>query len=425
MRVLLVNTSERTGGAAVSTHRLMEALNNNGVKAKMLVTSKETANINVVGLARGWQMRFNFLWERLCIYLHLHLSKTHLFELDIANAGVDITQLPEFKEADVVHLAWINQGMLSLRGIRKILESGKPVVWTMHDLWPLSSICHLSLGCEKFKTHCTRCPYLPGGGRERDLSWRVWERKKQIYSRHRISFVACSRWLCDEGKASGLSTGQEVEGIPNPLNTTVFCPGNKHDARTSLGLPTDKRLIVFVAQRATNVNKGMQYLIDACRMMAEAHPDMTTNTGIVILGGHAEEFEGRLSLPVYPLGYVNDERKIVRVYRAADLFVLPSLSENLPNTIMEAMACGVPCVGFKVGGIPEMIDHKKNGYVAEYKNAADLAEGIHWTLSEASYEVLAREAVAKVASHYSQRAVAMKYLDVYQRAMDNKKRRND
>lgn len=126
MRVLIINTSGRTGGAAVAANRLMEALNNNGEKAKMLVCDKDTDQITVVGLHNGLRRHLNFLWERWCIFVRMHFSKKNLFEVDIANAGMDITKLREFKEADVIHLSWINQGMLSLKGIRKILESGKP-----------------------------------------------------------------------------------------------------------------------------------------------------------------------------------------------------------------------------------------------------------------------------------------------------------
>ena len=122
-------------------------------------------------------------------------------------------------------------------------------------------------------------------------------------------------------------------------------------------------------------------------------------------------------MKAHPLGYVNDEQRIVDVYNAADVFVLPSLSENLPNTIMEAMACGVPCVAFKVGGIPEEIDHLKNGYVAAYRDAADLAKGITWVLQEADYESLSQQAIHKVSQCYSQQSVALKYLDVYQQAL--------
>lgn len=421
MRVLLVNTSERAGGAAVATRRLMDALNNNGIKASMLVANKETDNINVVGLPHSWRHRLAFLWERLCIFKHLRFSKKHLFELDIANAGVDITSLPEFKRADIIHLAWINQGMLSLAGIRKILKSGKPVVWTMHDLWPASSICHLSLGCGKFKSHCSHCQYLPDGGGGKDLSYRIWERKNNFFKPYNISFVACSKWLAMEAKESGVIRGQIVTDIPNPLNTSVFCKKDKRAARTALELPHDRQLMAFVAWKATNVNKGMNYLMEACNGLVSKYPEMRENAGVVILGGHAEDFEGRFGMPVYPLGYISEEKKIVDVYNAVDVFILPSLSENLPNTIMEAMACGVPCVGFKVGGISEMIDHRKNGYVAMFKSADDLAKGIRWVLDEADYDALSRDAIRKVVSRYSQQAVAMKYIEVYNRAVASKR----
>ena len=410
MRVLIVNTSERTGGAAVAANRLMKALNNNGAKAKMLVRDKDTEALTVVPLPQSPRLRWHFLWERLVVFCRLHFSRQHLFEVDIANAGSDITRLPEFQEADVIHLHWINQGMLSLKGIQKILRSGKPVVWTMHDIWPATALCHVTLGCERFTTQCTHCRLLPGGGSSNDFSTTIWQRKQQMLAKGNIYFVACSRWLASEAKRSALLKGQKITSIPNPIDTRIYKRGNKQEARRRLGLPLDKKLILFASQRVTNVNKGMDYLTEACRQLQVA------DAAVVILGGHAEEVVSQLSLETYPLGYVNEEKRIVDVYQAADVFVLPSLSENLPNTIMEAMACGVPCVGFKVGGIPEEIDHRQNGYVAEYRNAEDLARGIGWILSEADYEQLSQSAVQKVVQSYSQQSVALKYLDVYHQA---------
>ncbi len=418
MRVLIVNTSERTGGAAIAANRLMEALINNGVKAKMLVRDKETGSITVIGLGKRWLQMWRFLWERFCILCHLRFSKEHLFDIDTAQTGEDITKLRAFQEADVIHLHWINQGMLSLTDIRKILDTGKPVVWTMHDIWPATSLCHVTLGCDKFTTSCQSCKLLPNGGSSTDLSVKVWNRKKLLMQhRNNIYFVACSRWLAHEAERSSLLDGNKVNAIPNPINLQLYLKTDKSEARTRLGLPQDKQLICFIAQRATNVNKGMQYLIDACEKLNAGHPELKDAMGVVILGGHAEEFDSRLVYPVYPLGYVNDQRKLADVYNAIDLFVTPSLSENLPNTIMEAMACGVPCVGFNVGGIPEMIDHRKNGYVAAYKDAEDLARGIYWTLNEADYGRLAAEAQTKVRTSYSQDVVAHKYIDLYEQAM--------
>ena len=408
MRVLIVNTSERTGGAAVAANRLMKALINHGVKAKMLVRDKETDSLTVIGLPKSPMLHWHFLWERLVVFIRSRFSRKHLFEIDLANTGSDITRLPEFQEADVIHLHWINQGMLSLGGIQKILRSGKPVVWTMHDIWPATAICHLTLGCRSFTSACKSCKLLPKGSR---LAQSVWRKKQRLLEDENIYFVACSHWLEQEAKSSALLKGHKITSIPNPIDTHIYnnrC--NKQEARQRLGLPADKKLILFVSQRVTNRNKGMDYLMEASEMLKDL-PQL----GVVILGGHAEEVTTQL--PTFPLGYVNDEHRIVDVYNAVDVFVLPSLSENLPNTIMEAMACGVPCVGFRVGGIPEEIDHKQNGYVADYRSAEDLARGIRWILTEADYESLSQHAVQKVAQTYSQQSVALKYLDIYQQAM--------
>ena len=415
MRVLIVNTSERTGGAAVAAYRLMDALNNNGVKAKMLVREKERGSLQVSGLSSRWWPQWCFLWERLCIWFHLGFRRSHLFELDMANIGTDITSLPEFLEADVIHLHWINQGMLSLGNICKILASGKPVVWTMHDIWPATAICHYARGCEAFHQQCRKCPILPKFG-VGDLALRVWQRKQQMLSGHRVSYVACSQWLADEARKSALLDGQRVTSIPNPIDTRIFRPVDKQACRQQLSLPADKRIILFVSQRVTDPRKGMSYFVDALRLLAEQHPEMKQNTVVAILGGHAEDVARELSLPAYPLGYVSDTKRIVQVYNAADVFVLPSLEDNLPNTLMESMACGVPCVGFKVGGIPEMIDHQQNGYVAEFQQTDDLAAGIRYVLDGADYAVLSQQCQHKVAHSYSQQSVAKRYIEVYEDA---------
>ena len=415
MRVLIVNTSERTGGAAVAANRLMKALNNHGIKAKMLVRDKETDSLTVSALPRSPWLRWNFLWERLVIFVRCHFSRKHLFEIDLANTGSDITRLREFQEADIIHLHWINQGMLSLNSIRKILRSGKPVVWTMHDIWPATAICHVTLGCRHFTTRCYGCRLL-GKGDGDDLSTTVWQRKRRMLNDENIFFVACSRWLESEAKASALLKGHKITSIPNPIDTHIYNRYHKKEARERLGLPQDRRLILFSSQRVTTPLKGMDYLIEACQLLGDLTKSQTPYE-VVILGGHAEEVVEQLPLKAHPLGYVNEEQRIVDVYNAADVFVLPSLSENLPNTIMEAMACGLPCVGFKVGGIPEEIDHKQNGYVANYRSAEDLARGIQWILNEADYESLSRNAIQKVVRNYSQQSVALRYAEVYQQAM--------
>lgn len=402
----------------MAANRLMDALNNNGVKAKMLVRDKDTDCITVAGLGDGVLLRWKFLWDRWRIFCHLRFSRNHLFDIDAGYCGTDVTKTREFQEADVIHLHWVNQGMLSLKDIRKILESGKPVVWTMHDFWPATGICHYPRKCVAYKTGaCHNCQYLPGGGSAKDLSTKIYKRKARIWSAHNVIFVTCSRWLGSVVRDSGLLTGKTVVSIPNPIDTHEYHPCPQEDARRRLSLPLGKRLILFASQRATDKRKGMEYMVEACRKLVEKEPGLKDTAAVVILGGHSDEFADCLPLPVFPIGYVSDSRKIVDVYNSADLFVLPSLEDNLPNTIMEAMACGVPCVGFDTGGIPEMIDHRRNGYVAAYKDAADLAEGMRWVLLEADRKKLSDDALHKVSISYSQQSVSVKYIETYTQAL--------
>ena len=413
MRILIVNTSESTGGAAVAANRLMEALKNNGVKAKMLVANKTSDQITVVGLSHRWLQRWRFIWERFSVYCRLHFSRRNLFAIDIANTGADITSLPEFREADLIHLSWINQGMLSLGDIRKIVKSGKPVVWTMHDLWPATAICHYARQCAMFKTGCHNCRLLPGGGSANDIASKVWSKKKALYHNSNIHFVTCSRWLETQARQSGLLVGQRVSSIPNPIDSRVFAPSGRREARLRMCLPEHGRVILFVAQRVDDDRKGVAYFVEAVNSLAASSPDFASTTSVAVIGKNSEQVAAGINIPTFALGTVSGSHAMALAYNSADVFVLPSLEDNLPNTIMEAMACGVPCVGFRVGGIPEMIDHRRNGYIANFKDTADLAKGISWVLDEADRAALSAEARGKVLHCYSQQSVASQYIEVY------------
>ena len=416
MRVLLINTSERIGGAAISCGRLMEALRKNGIKVKMLVRDKQTDEIAVVPLPHSWKLLWVFLWERLRIWMTNGFHRQNLFKVDIANAGNDVTQFPEFQQADIVHLHWINQGMLSLKGIRKILESGKPVVWTMHDMWPCTGICHHARDCEGYWHDCGNCPYLLKPSKH-DLSYSVYQQKKKTLAGHRINYVACSQWMEQQARKSSLLQGQNIVSIPNPINTSIFRPSNKQEARERCILPQDMKLILFGSVKITDKRKGVLYFIDSCKLLAERHPELKEQIGVVVLGNRSEFLADQLPFKVFPQEFLMDDHKIADIYNSVDLYATPSLEENLPNTIMEAMACGVPCVGFNVGGIPEMIDHLHNGYVADYKSTEDFTNGIYWVLNAPDYDRMSAEATRKVQTHYSSRVIAQKYIQIYNKLL--------
>lgn len=387
----------------------------------MLVRDKETGQITVCALQKSWRNRFRFVWERVVIWKANAFKKHNLFQVDIANTGADITSLPEFKEADIIHLHWINQGFLSLKSIRKIIDSGKPVVWTLHDMWPFTGICHYSGSCDKYLTECHHCPLLLHGGSQKDLSTRVFRKKEKMLREAHITFVACSQWLEKLASQSALLTGQRVVSIPNAINTSLFRPENKATARLSFNLPADKILLLFSSMKITDKRKGIDFMVEACRYLAETQPQLAEKLGIVIVGKEAAAMKGMFPFPVYAVDYVADEKRMASLYNAVQAFVTPSLQDNLPNTIVEAMSCGTPCVGFEVGGIPEMIDHKINGYVARYQDSEDLAEGILYVLQQADYDSLSRAAVKKAGMTYGESAVAMKYIKIYNQSTDRAK----
>ena len=411
MRVLIVNTSERTGGAAIAANRLLRALNNNGVEARMLVRDRKTDASDVANIPPSWRHKAKFLWERGVIWMNNGLSKQGIFQVDIANAGTDITSLDDFKWADVIHLHWTNQGFLSLNDLDRILSTGKPVVVTLHDQWYFTGICHYSGYCEKYKSQCENCPMLKG--KRLDLAKKVFDRKRAMYEGRNVTFVGCSRWMADLARQSALTQGHMVTNIPNAIDTDVFTPMDKAAAREKHGLPQDKYLLLFGAQRITDERKGFSFLVEACEHIAMHHPTLPGHLGVVVLGGDAEKVKSALPLPVYPVNYLSNEAEIAELYNAVDLFVTPSLQDNLPNTIVEAMSCGTPCVGFNVGGIPEMINHKQDGYVADYCDSIDFAQGIAWCLNEARLPALSAAARTTALSTYSEAAVAQRYLEVY------------
>ena len=408
MRALIISTSDIHGGAAIAAYRLMHALNANGVPAEMLVCNKQSDNPLVHQVGNKTQNRLNFYRERARIFATNRFSKKNLFDVSIANSGFSITKLPQFKEADIIHLHWINQGMLSLSEIGKILAAGKKVVWTMHDMWPFTGICHHAGTCTNFQHSCGNCPYLKRAS-DNDLSNKIFLQKQQIYDKGKITFVACSNWLKDLALKSPLTQNGKVVSISNPIDTEIYFPQNKFEIREQLNLPADKKIILFAAAKASDKRKGVDYLIEASKLLSHKKEELL----FLIVGSQGEAIAAELAVPSRALGYIPSE-KMPEWYNAADLFVTPSLQENLPNTIMEAMACGTPCVGFNIGGIPEMIDHGKSGYVAEYKNAEDLANGLSWTLFEADFRLLSENARKKVMSEYAQQKIVNRYLKVYE-----------
>lgn len=403
MKVAIINTSERTGGAAVAAERLGNALKKFGIQVDKLVR-KDT-----------WLNRFRFYWERLIIFLCNHLNRKNLFTVSIANTGTDLSEDSLVKEADIIHLHWINQGFLSVSDLGKLIDSGKPIVWTLHDLWPATAICHYPDKCKKYQSECSLCP-LQVTDFLFDLANWIYNRKMRI-GLNKIHFVGCSKWITEMAQKSSLLEGASFASIPNPIDISVFKPLSKDDSRDRFHLPEGKFLLLFAAAKLSDRRKGAVYLIEACSVLKQYYADKIE---IVLMGNGSEELCQALPFKVNSLGYISDTSTMVAAYSCADLFVIPSLEDNLPNTIMESMACGTPCVGFATGGIPEMIDHCVNGYIANYKDANDLANGIRWILEYKDRLALSDACVKKVQESYTEEVVAKRYMALYKELLQRK-----
>ncbi|SMO60637.1 glycosyltransferase [Solitalea koreensis] len=418
MKIVLINTAEQTGGAAIACKRLMQALRKSGVHATMIVRDKSTVDENIVSVNRSTFISklnfFKFAWERLTIFLNNSLSKKHLFAVSIANIGIDLSKTKAVNEADVIHLHWVNQGFLSLKNIQQLINTGKPIVWTMHDMWPLTGICHHSLGCLHFQESCGNCHFLQHPTHN-DLSHRIWLKKNTLLKRNNIHPVAVSSWLAQQVRHSSLWREKAVKTIPNVINIDAFQPLPKIETRQQLGLPAGKKIILFSAAKINDPIKGFQYLKEALSMLTK---DATVkNQLFLMIVGEIKndpDFLNEIPCDYKYFGRINDQQLMPLFYAASNAVVSTSLYETFGQTLIEAMSCGSIPIAFNNSGPVDIIDHKTNGYLANYLNSEDIAKGIHWALFESDTVQVGNTMREKVANAYSESVVAHKYIEIYE-----------
>lgn len=398
MRVALLTTYPH-GGAGIACRRLQAALLEFDVQADLL--TRENAP------------RWPFFAERLS-FLPFERDKSVRFSFSLANFGSNLANHPVVRQADVLHLHWINQGFLSLQNIRQLADLGKPIVWTLHDMWAFTGGCHYSGSCTNYLQACGNCPFLRRPG-PNDLSHRVWHRKKQELPAN-MHFVTCSEWLAERARASALLRDYTIVSIPNPIDTTAFAPSSAEERlqfRRQHGIGEASLLVLFVAVKVQDERKGFRFLQQALSELKAKHSDL--NLELLVLGHSRQEDMAALPYPAHLLGMVNDVKQLAKIYGAADVFAIPSLEDNLPNTVMEALACGTPVVGFETGGIPEMVEHRQNGFIAAQGDSAGLAAGIAWVGE--NREPLREAARKKAMQAYTNTVVAQRYLALYRQLL--------
>lgn len=412
----MLSFHQSNGGAAIACNRLVKAMRDQGLEVHHLV-QEGSANPDVELLTTNiWDKLFNFLRfvaERL-YFLPYEKNKSIRFLYNPGLFGKNISTHPVIQKVDIIHLHFTNFGFLSIQNIAQLCALGKPVVWTLHDMWAFTGGCHHSGTCENYQSKCGFCKEFMKYPAKNDLSNRLWEKKIKAFKQKNLSAITCSQWLLMRAKKSSILQHHHLAAIPNTLDTEqIFVPKHKKDAKRTLGLSENIPLILFVAVRPNAPKKGFKQFIEAVQLL-----ENKTSIQIGIIGNVVDKtpFEG-LSQAITYFGHVDSPEKMANIYQASDAYVTTSLEENLPNTIMEAMACGTACVGFEVGGIPEMIDHQENGYVAKAFEVADFAEGMLVVLEKS--EVFGESARQKVLKNYTEEIIVKKHLTFYQDCLEH------
>lgn len=417
MKVTLINTTDAGGGAPVACLRLLKALEQKQVDVNLMVQEKQTAEPRVKAISAGlsgWlKTGFDFLYERIPFIVFKGKEKSLRFAFSTANAGTDISTHHDVLNADILHLHWTNAGYLSIDDLKKLFRLEKPVVWTLHDMWAFTGGCHYSGGTDHFVNECGNCWMLRNPGDD-DISHTGWLRKAEMYRGVRnIVFVTCSHWLAREARKSSLLKDFRIETIANPIDTDLFSPGDKPALRAKWFINPQSKIILFGAANVLDRRKGITYLVDALGILKNNVQD-TGDIEIVLFGKNKAFDVSLLPFKVYDMHIIASQQDMAELYALADVFVNPSIEDNLPNTIMESLACGTPVVAFNTGGIPDMVDHLQNGYLAQFKSPADLAAGISYVLNSDKKETLSANARQKVSDNFTNEIIALKYIALYQ-----------
>jgi glycosyltransferase involved in cell wall biosynthesis len=415
MKVLHLSTSDSAGGAARSAHRIHAAFAGSGVDSRMQVLYRGTDDPTVQavpprGLAARIGLRLRDRWlARGRRGWHSDNTTLHSF----GEAGAGIAGRLDAAAADVLNLHWV-PGLLSIADIGRL---AKPLVWTLHDMWAFCGGEHYAPddASARFR-HGYRTDNRPAGERGPDLDRRAWEAKRRAWMHQRFTVVAPSQWLARCARESVLFAESPVHVVPYAIDAErTWRPVPRAAARAALGLPPAARLVLMGADGGVaDPRKGGDLLREAIARVVQAGDD---GVELVVYGQARPAGDTAWPCPVHWLGPVRDDRVLVLAYSAADAMVVPSRQDNLPNTALEAQACGTPVVAFDVGGLPDIVVHGETGWLAPAFDTAALAEGVRWAIGDAERARRLSEAARRRAlERYAPAMSAERYRAIYEEA---------
>jgi glycosyltransferase involved in cell wall biosynthesis len=415
MKILHVNTLDRKGGAAKVASVLVQNQNSIGNISNLAVGAKLSDNLDSFTINGHNSLSYcsrKFIGKDILYAINCRLRIFIANDINYFN-NHRLFSSKKFKEADIIHCHNLHGNYFNLSSLEKISKL-KPVIWTLHDMWAVTGHCAHSFECQKYQAGCNHCPHLDVYQKIAwDNSFYLWKKKKDIYTKAKLEIVVPSLWLKNIVEKSILNQ-QPVNLIYNGIDTNLFKPQDKIQTRKELGLPLDKKIILFLADGGKNNPwKGWEY----AEKIAESFIN-DKDTIFLCVGGNNNKLNN-----IDFTGYIADPKKIAQYYAAADVFLFPSLAENFPLVVLEAMSCGLPVLAFKVGGVPEAVNHKENGYIAEYKNQEDLTNGLRWLLKLNPEEIktISLNCSTRVRDNFSLDLMAKNYFNLYQKVLNSKK----
>lgn len=410
MKIVHVTFSDNYGGAAIAAKRHCLAMKKQGIDASMLVVHKYEKNKSFIKSIYNNKI-FNFIKEKINLYSERLLLKrfTPKGTFSFPLLGNSIHNHPLIQTADIIYLHWVNHSMLSIKDIENLLRTNKTIYWFLHDMYPLTGGCHHSFECNKYKSKCNKCSLL-NDRFNLDIAQKQFNKKFKRWNKYNnFKIISPSKWLSICATESAIFRNHQIYICPNPIDSTLFKPIDKIVAKSIMNLDLNKKTLIFSADNKDNHYKGWIYLKQVLNKLdCEKYQ-------CLILGDYNETIDNEIQIKTTYTGYIHDDYSLMVAYNAADILVIPSLAENFPNVIVEAMSCGIPCIGFNVGGIPDLISTGKTGYLAEYKNVNDLKKGIEFCLENNDiYETLSKNARKFIEEYCSYNKVKDYYKDLHQ-----------
>jgi glycosyltransferase involved in cell wall biosynthesis len=419
MKIVQINTNDIRGGAARAAYRLHRGLLQIGEDCRMLVKRKDSTDDSVFVVtpknsAEKFDQEFFLSAAIQGHYINSHRTDISNTIFSLPYPGYDLSVLPLVQAADIVNLHWVAYYQSPLT-LHKLFALGKPVVWTLHDQWAFTGGCHYAAGCEKYRQDCVACPQLADD--PFDLPAAVLRDKIEFFRGSNLTIATPSRWLAACARESRLFKDLRVEVIPYSLDTDVFSPLPKAEAKEGLGLAAEIVTLLFVAHVGNEKRKGFQELMAAiqyCLAEPEFQSLVKSNKIRILCIGHPNDGLEAVGIPVVSLGYLDSDQGIRAAYSAADLFILPSLEDNLPNTMLESMSCGTPVVAFDVGGIPDVVVDGVTGRLAPVGDVRKLAEAIlSLVFNPERREEMGQNCRKVMVEGYSLAVQAQRYLELY------------